>query len=101
MTDPVNEKYGITDEAIEAEIRKLQPAMEAWAKEDALRHPPVLVSDEELAERRERGIQGKANNALEGLYPEVEEEAMFELFDRLRWDSAKEQRYLDTLDPII
>jgi hypothetical protein len=101
MTDPVNKKYGVTDEAVEAEIMRLQPVLEAWAKEDALRHPAIPVSDEEIAERRERGIQGKANSAMEGIYPEAAEEAMFELFDRLRWDSEKGRRYLDTLDPVV
>jgi hypothetical protein len=99
MTDPVNQKYGITDEAIDAEVARLLPAMQAWGEEDACTHPFTPLAGAEIAKRKERDVQGKASAAIEGIYPTVEDEAMNEVFDRLRWDGAKRRRYITSLFP--
>ena len=67
MTDPVNERYGITDAAIAAE----------------------------LAIRRSRNIEAKASAAIADMLPTVQTEAMFGAFDVLAWDGERRGRWID------
>ncbi len=94
MTDVINQRYGITDDAIEREVARLLPVMAAWGAEDAKAHPSVPLSDADLAQRRQRLFQAKASSVLEGLGPTVESEARFEVELRLRWDGEKTIRYI-------
>jgi hypothetical protein len=95
MTDAINQRYGITDEAIEAEVQRLLPVLRAWGEEDTKVHPFTPLSDEAIAARRARDLAGKASAALEGIYPTAAEEALHEVFHRLRWDGDKRRRYIN------
>lgn len=95
MTDAINQRYGITDEAIEAEVRRLLPAMQEWGEQDARTYLFTPLSDADVVRQRLANVQAKANNALEGIYPTAEDEARFEIEMRLRWDVEKAIRYVN------
>ena len=94
MTDRVNQRYALTDEAIAAEVARILPSLQAWAEEDAKVHPFTPLTAAEVAVRRPRAVQAKASAALEGVLPTVAGEGLEEAFFQLRWDGDRCRRYI-------